>query len=102
MRLGSFFQLTTFLPHDVGLVAGGRVDYNVTYAPQFSPRLAVVAPLGGGLYSKVQWATGFVYPAFLYRTGNSLSDYHGNPDIVEATSYLAEGRRVLFSLSYGH
>src|SRR5206468_2991955 len=39
VRLGSFFQLTTFFPGEVGLVLGGRVDYNVTYAPQFSPRV---------------------------------------------------------------
>jgi outer membrane receptor for ferrienterochelin and colicin len=82
LRLGSFFQLTSFMPHDVGLVLGGRVDYNGTYAPQFSPRVALVSPLGHGLYAKAQWASGFVYPAFLYRTGNSLSDYQGNPDIA--------------------
>jgi hypothetical protein len=81
LRLGSFFQLTTFLPHQVGLVLGGRVDYDVTYAPQFSPRVAISAPLQGGFYSKAQFSSAFVYPAFLYRNGNSLSDYSGNPDI---------------------
>jgi outer membrane receptor protein involved in Fe transport len=81
LRLGSFFQLTSFLPRDIGVVLGGRVDYNVTYAPQFSPRVALVAPIGRGVYAKAQWASGFVYPAFLYRTGNSLSDYQGNPEI---------------------
>ncbi len=81
LRLGGFFQLTTFLPHEVGLVVGGRVDYNVTYAPQLSPRVALVAPFQAGFYSKLQFSSGFVYPAFLYRNGNSLSDYQGNPDI---------------------
>jgi outer membrane receptor protein involved in Fe transport len=81
LRLGSFFQLTTFFPHEVGLVLGGRIDYNVTYAPQFSPRVALVAPFRAGFYSKIQLSSGFVYPAFLYRNGNSLSDYQGNPDI---------------------
>ena len=28
LRIGSFFQLTTTLPHDIGVVLGGRVDYN--------------------------------------------------------------------------
>jgi len=91
LRLGSFFQLTSFLPRDVGIVLGGRVDYNVTYAPQFSPRVALVAPIGRGVYSKVQWASGFVYPAFLYRTGNSLSDYQGNPDIQPQSIRTIEG-----------
>ncbi len=81
LRLGSFFQLTTFLPHQVGLVLGGRIDYDVTYAPQFSPRVALSAPLQGGFYAKAQFSSAFVYPAFLYRNGNSLSDYSGNPDI---------------------
>jgi outer membrane receptor protein involved in Fe transport len=91
LRLGAFFQVTTFLPHDVGLVAGGRVDYNVTYAPQFSPRVALVAPLGAGFYSKLQLSSGFVYPAFLYRTGNSLSDYQGNPAVKPQTVRALEG-----------
>jgi outer membrane receptor protein involved in Fe transport len=91
LRLGSFFQLTTFLPHEVGIVLGGRVDYNVTYAPQFSPRVALVAPLPGGFYSKAQLSTGFVYPAFLYRNGNSLSDYSGNPDIQPQSIKSVEG-----------
>jgi outer membrane receptor protein involved in Fe transport len=91
LRLGSFFQLTSFLPRDVGIVLGGRVDYNVTYAPQFSPRVALVAPLARGFYAKVQWARGFVYPAFLYRTGNSLSDYQGNPAIQPQSIETAEG-----------
>jgi outer membrane receptor protein involved in Fe transport len=91
LRLGSFFQLTSFLPRDIGIVLGGRVDYNVTYAPQFSPRVAVVAPIGRGLYAKAQWASGFVYPAFLYRTGNSLSDYQGNPEIAPQSIQTAEG-----------
>jgi outer membrane receptor protein involved in Fe transport len=65
----------------VGIVLGGRIDYNVTNAPQFSPRVALVAPLQAGFYSKAQFSSAFVYPAFLYRTGNSLSDYQGNPDI---------------------
>jgi outer membrane cobalamin receptor len=90
-RLGSFFQLTSFLPRDVGIVLGGRVDYNVTYAPQFSPRVALVAPISHGVYAKVQWASGFVYPAFLYRTGNSLSDYQGNPAIQPQSIRTAEG-----------
>jgi outer membrane receptor protein involved in Fe transport len=90
-RFGSFLQLTTFLPGDVGFVMGGRVDYNVTYAPQFSPRVALVAPLGHGVYSKVQVSSGFVYPAFLYRTGNSLSDYQGNPDIQPQSIRTVEG-----------
>jgi outer membrane receptor protein involved in Fe transport len=81
VRLGGFFQLSTSLPHDVGLVVGGRVDYNITYSPQLSPRLALVAPIAGGLYTKAQFSSGFVYPAFLYRTGNALSEYQGNPDI---------------------
>ena len=81
VRLGGFFQLTTSLPHDMGLVVGGRVDYNITYSPQFSPRLALVAPIAAGFYTKAQFSSGFVYPAFLYRTGNALSDYQGNPDI---------------------
>lgn len=91
LRLGSFFQLTSFLPRDVGVVLGGRVDYNGTYAPQFSPRVALVAPLGRGVYAKLQWASAFVYPAFLYRTGNSLSDYQGNPDIQPQSIQTAEG-----------
>ena len=91
LRLGGFFQLTTFLPNEVGIVLGGRVDYNVTYAPQFSPRLALVAPLLGGFYSKAQFSSGFVYPAFLYRNGNSLSDYQGNPDIRPQTVRSVEG-----------
>jgi outer membrane receptor protein involved in Fe transport len=91
LRLGSFFQLSTFLPRDVGIVLGGRVDYNVTYAPQFSPRVAVVAPIGRGVYAKAQWASGFVYPAFLYRTGNSLSDYQGNPEIQPQSIRTIEG-----------
>ena len=62
LRLGSFFQLTTFLPHEVGFVLGGRIDYNVTYAPQFSPRVALVAPFQAGFYSKAQFSSGFVYP----------------------------------------
>jgi len=90
-RVGSFLQFTTFLPGEVGLVAGGRIDYNGTYAPQLSPRLALVAPLGGGLYSKLQASSGFVYPAFLYRTGNSLSDYSGNPDIQPQSIRTFEG-----------
>ena len=81
VRLGAFFQLTTSLPHDLGLVVGGRVDYNITYSPQLSPRLALVAPIGAGVYTKAQFSSGFVYPAFLYRTGNALSEYQGNPDI---------------------
>jgi outer membrane receptor protein involved in Fe transport len=81
LRLGSFFQLTTFLPHEVGLVLGGRIDYNISYEPQFSPRVALVAPFQAGFYSKAQFSSAFVYPAFLYRNGNSLSDYQGNPDI---------------------
>ena len=81
LRVGSFVQLSTSLPGEVGVVLGGRVDYNVTYSPQFSPRVAVVAPLGRGFYAKTQLASAFVYPAFLYRTGNSLSDYQGNPAI---------------------
>jgi outer membrane receptor protein involved in Fe transport len=81
VRLGGFFQLSTTLPHDLGLVVGGRVDYNITYAPQVSPRLALVAPIGAGFYTKAQFSSGFVYPAFLYRTGNALSEYQGNPDI---------------------
>jgi outer membrane receptor protein involved in Fe transport len=91
LRLGSFFQLTSSLPRDLGLVLGGRVDYNVTYAPQFSPRVALVAPIGHGVYTKVQWASGFVYPAFLYRTGNSLSDYQGNPAIQPQSIRTIEG-----------
>jgi outer membrane cobalamin receptor len=91
LRIGSFLQLTSTLPHDVGFVLGGRVDYNVTYAPQFSPRVAVVAPLFRGLYSKVQLSSGFVYPAFLYRTGNALSDYQGNPDIQPQSIRTLEG-----------
>ena len=81
VRLGGFFQLTTSLPHDVGLVVGGRVDYNMTYSPQVSPRVALVAPIAAGVYTKAQFSSGFVYPAFLYRTGNALSEYQGNPDI---------------------
>jgi outer membrane receptor protein involved in Fe transport len=91
LRLGGFFQLSTALPAGLGLVVGGRVDYNVTYAPQFSPRVALVAPFGGGLYSKVQYSSGFVYPAFLYRTGNSLSDYQGNADVNPQTVRALEG-----------
>jgi outer membrane receptor protein involved in Fe transport len=91
LRLGSFFQLTTFLPHQVGIVLGGRVDYNVSYAPQFSPRVALVAPMQGGFYSKAQFSSGFVYPAFLYRNGNSLSDYSGNPDIQPQSIRSIEG-----------
>jgi outer membrane receptor protein involved in Fe transport len=72
------------------VLVGARVDYNGTYAPQFSPRVAVVAPLGHGLYSKVQLSSAFVYPAFLYRTGNSLSDYQGNPDIKPQSVRTAE------------
>src|SRR4029079_18155053 len=82
---------TSFLPRDIGVVLGGRVDYNVTYAPQFSPRVALVAPIGRGFYAKAQWASGFVYPAFLYRTGNSLSDYQGNPDIQPQSIRTLEG-----------
>jgi outer membrane cobalamin receptor len=91
LRVGSFFQLTTSMPHDVGLVLGGRVDYNVTYAPQFSPRIAVVAPIGRGVYSKAQVSSAFVYPAFLYRTGNALSDYQGNPAIQPQSIRTIEG-----------
>jgi outer membrane receptor protein involved in Fe transport len=91
LRLGSFFQLTTTLPRDIGVVLGGRVDYNVTYAPQFSPRVALVAPIGRGVYSKVQVSSAFVYPAFLYRTGNSLSDYQGNPAIQPQSIRTVEG-----------
>ena len=91
LRLGGFFQLTTFLPHEVGLVLGGRIDYNVTYAPQFSPRVALVAPFRFGFYSKAQLTTGFVYPAFLYRNGNALSDYQGNPDIQPQSIRSFEG-----------
>jgi outer membrane receptor protein involved in Fe transport len=90
LRLGTFFQLTTSLPRGIGLLLGGRVDYNVTYAPQFSPRVALVAPLGHGFYSKLQLSSAFVYPAFLYRTGNSLSDYQGNPDIKPQSVRTAE------------
>jgi outer membrane receptor protein involved in Fe transport len=91
VRLGSFVQLTSFLPRDVGIVLGGRIDYNVTYDPQFSPRVALVAPIARGVYAKVQWASGFVYPAFLYRTGNSLSDYQGNPAIQPQSIQTMEG-----------
>jgi hypothetical protein len=80
LRLGSFFQLTTFLPHQVGLLLGGRVDYNVTYTPQFTPA-SRSAPLAGRLLFESAVSSAFVYPAFLYRNGNSLSDYSGNPDI---------------------
>ncbi len=79
------------LPHEIGFVLGGRVDYNVTYAPQFSPRVALVAPFRAGFYSKAQFSSGFVYPAFLYRTGNSLSDYQGNPDIQPAVDPHGRG-----------
>jgi outer membrane receptor protein involved in Fe transport len=82
LRLGSFVQLTTTLPHDLGLLLGARFDYNTTYKLQFSPRVALVAPLPAGFYGKGQYSSAFVYPAFLYRTGNSLSDYQGNPDIL--------------------
>jgi outer membrane receptor protein involved in Fe transport len=81
LRIGSFYQLTTVLPGDVGVVLGGRLDYTTTYSLQLSPRVAVVAPIGVGFYSKAQYSSAFVYPAFLYRTGNSLSDYQGNPDV---------------------
>jgi outer membrane receptor protein involved in Fe transport len=91
LRLGSFFQLTSTLPREIGFVLGGRVDYNVTYAPQFSPRIAVVAPLARGFYFKVQLSSGFVYPAFLYRIGNALSDYQGNPDIQPQSIRTLEG-----------
>ncbi|MGA9522573.1 MAG: TonB-dependent receptor [Myxococcaceae bacterium] len=91
LRLGTFLQLTTTLPRNVGLVVGGRLDYNLVYSPQFSPRVALVAPLSGGLYSKAQYASSFVYPAFLYRTGNSLSDYQGNPEIEPQSIDTFEG-----------
>ena len=81
LRVGTFFQLTSSLPRDLGVVLGGRLDYNTTYKLQFSPRVALVAPLGAGFYAKSQVSSAFVYPAFLYRTGNSLSDYQGNPEI---------------------
>jgi outer membrane receptor protein involved in Fe transport len=91
VRIGSFLQLSSTLPRDIGFVLGGRVDYNVTYAPQFSPRVALVAPIYRGLYAKVQLSSGFVYPAFLYRTGNALSDYQGNPDIQPQRIRTLEG-----------
>jgi outer membrane receptor protein involved in Fe transport len=81
IRVGTFAQVTTLLPAGFALVAGGRVDYNVTYKPQLSPRIALVAPIAGRFYAKAQYSSSFVYPAFLYRNGNSLSDYQGNPDI---------------------
>ena len=48
LRVGGFFQLTTSLPRDIGLVLGSRVDYNPTYQLECSPRVAVVAPIGAG------------------------------------------------------
>ena len=76
--------------------------------PQLSPRLALVAPIGAGLYTKAQFSSGFVYPAFLYRTGNALSEYQGNPDIkpqsirtVEALiGWKGEGARTELSAYY--
>jgi outer membrane receptor protein involved in Fe transport len=82
LRLGAFAQLSTFLPGKIGVVMGGRLDYNFTYRPQLSPRVALVAPIGRGFYAKAQFSSAFVYPAFLYRNGNALSEYQGNPDIA--------------------
>jgi outer membrane receptor protein involved in Fe transport len=48
-------------------------------------------PIGHGLYSKAQISSAFVYPAFLYRTGNALSDYQGNPDIQPQSIRTVEG-----------
>jgi outer membrane receptor protein involved in Fe transport len=48
---------------------------------RFSPRIALRARFSELLYAKAQFASAFVYPAFLYRTGNTLSHYVGNPDI---------------------
>jgi len=80
-RLGGFIQLGTFLPHNIGVVLGGRVDYHPDFGAQFNPRVSLVAPIAWGLYAKAQFSQADVYPAFLYRNGNARSDFIGNPGI---------------------
>ena len=80
-RLGAFLQLSAYLPHKIGLIAAGRIDFHPIFGPRVSPRVALVAPIAWGFYAKAQFSSAFVYPALLYQIGNSLSDYVGNPDI---------------------
>jgi len=89
-QLGAFAQYTAFLPFDVGLVVGGRVDRLSGFDLQWSPRVAMVAPLAGGLYAKAQYSRSFIYPAFLYRMGNLLAYYSGDPDVESESVDSAE------------
>ena len=97
-RGGGFLQYSTFFPNDIGLVLGSRLDYHPTYKLQFSPRAAVVAPLPGGLYSKLQYSRAFIYPAFLYLMGNSRAPYGADPDGPEIDPQSIDSVELLLGL----
>ncbi|MGQ0505345.1 MAG: TonB-dependent receptor domain-containing protein, partial [Myxococcaceae bacterium] len=89
-KLGVYFQYLTTLPGKIGLLLGGRVDEKFGSSPQLSPRVSLVVPLGELFYLKSQYTSAFVYPAFVYETGNSLSDYQGSQDLKPQTVQTAE------------
>ncbi len=82
LLLGGFFQLSAALPLRMTVTVGGRVDYNPDYDPVLTPRLALVMPLPSHFYLKAVYSSAFVYPPFLYRTGNRQAGIIGNPDMV--------------------
>ncbi len=90
-RAGGAWQASTKLFDRVNLLAGGRVDYHTDFDTRLSSRVAMTGRLGGGVYAKAQYASAFVYPSFLYRTGNSRSDFLGNLAIEPQSSTTYEG-----------
>ncbi|MBW2699609.1 MAG: TonB-dependent receptor [Deltaproteobacteria bacterium] len=78
---GGFLHLSTRLPWDVGLTLGGRVDFNYDYDPMLTPRIALVKSFEKTFYLKGIFSSAFVYPPFLYRTGNRQAGIIGNPDM---------------------
>lgn len=81
MLLGGFLHLYTRLPWNVGLTLGGRVDFNPDYDPVLTPRVALVKPISKEFYVKGLFSSAFVYPPFLYRTGNRQAGIIGNPNM---------------------
>ncbi len=82
LLVGYFLQLNAHLPFDIGLTLGGRFDYNPDYDPQLTPRVGLVKQVTENVYVKALYASAFVYPPFLYRTGNRQANIIGNPDML--------------------
>jgi outer membrane receptor protein involved in Fe transport len=82
VSLGYFLQLNSELPWDIGFTVGGRLDYNPDYDPVFTPRVGLVKQVNENVYVKALYASAFVYPPFLYRTGNRQASIVGNPDML--------------------